>query len=557
MLGFLPNIQLDRSSSMPTRQLLVTTEEPEPVNFTVYLNENLPAEIREGFPLQATVAHGEVRVIDFHEDIAPRATLAGNDGRERSKAIRIVTEGGKKISVQGFSDETRTSDGFTALSCDGMATRLFNRYEYIAFSAGQNTESSLGRRSVILLVPCEDDTRVKIEPTQMLTLSGLSDLPTAPPFRISASSSGVLRANAGQTLLIAHPGDLTGTIFRSTKPLAVFSGHECANVPSDFNSCDYIVEQIPPGLTWGKTFFIVPFAGRVSGDMVRVGTLSDGTQITVTCVTSPSDAPTFLQPESGDDSLIDRGEYLTYMTPSNTARSLDYKQSYCSVNASEPVVVMQYGTGFMTDSTSVGKPITLEAGDPFMSIIPPVTHYKNNYTATSVTGTLGPYPDRFINIAIAAEFFDNSTEAREQIKINGRVASPIDDYVPFYCSGGEICGYGAQFSVSLGVLNIHHDIPNYGIMVSDYAYTFHSSYGLVGGYELPPISGTGKYFGILCALFICSLSISATRAILEDITVPESAGTITISVLRIGDLNQRSHGNLNYRQLGYGEARGL
>ena len=48
--------------------------------------------------------------------------------------IRIVTEGGKKISVHGFSDESRTSDSFTALSCDGMSTRFFNRYEYTSSS---------------------------------------------------------------------------------------------------------------------------------------------------------------------------------------------------------------------------------------------------------------------------------------------------------------------------------------------------------------------------------------------------------------------------------------
>lgn len=496
MLGFLPNLRLNRGVSPSRRQLLVTTDEPEPVNFTVYLSDNLPPEMREGFPLTATVAYGEVKVIDLDPGISPQTTAAGTSGIERSKAIRVVTEGGKKVSVQGFSDDPRTSDGFTALSCDGMTTKYFTRYEYIAFSAEHNTKSSRSRRSAILLVPCEDGTAIKIEPTQTLTLGGLSDLPSPPQYRIRAFSSGELTANAGQTILITNTNDLTGTVLRSSKPLAVFSGHECANVPRDYDTCDHIVEQLPPGLTFGSTFFIVPFAGRASGDMIRVATLTDETEVAVTCVTSSDDTLTALEPVAGDN-LINRGEYITYMTPGNSANSPDYKPSYCCLNASKPVVVAQYGTGFSTDSDLAGKALTMESGDPMMTIVPPVSHYMNNYTMTSLSSSVGSFPDRFLSIAISAEFFDNSTEAREMIKINGSTARPIDGYVPLYCSDNEICGYGAHFEVPAGTLNIYHEIPNYGLMVSYYAYQRQNSYGFNSGYELTPISGNTHHLLIL------------------------------------------------------------
>ena len=54
----------------------------------------------------------------------------------------------------------------------------------------------------------------------------------------------------------------------------------------------------------------------------------------------------------------------------------------------------------------------------------------------------------------------------------------------------------------------------------------------------------------------CVLSSSATRAIFEDITVPESIGTVTILVRRVGDLNQRSKGELTYQILSPEEATG-
>ena len=75
---------------------------------------------------------------------------------------------------------------------------------------------------------------------------------------------------------------------------------------------------MPLGMAYGRTFFVVPLAARAAGDLFHVGTLTDGTKITVTCVTSPGDVPKILEPME-EDSLIDRGETLTFRTPSNTA----------------------------------------------------------------------------------------------------------------------------------------------------------------------------------------------------------------------------------------------
>ena len=98
----------------------MTTDEPDPVTFTVSLNENLPAEMREGFPLTTTVSYGEVKKITMHEDMAPTSTSSGSNRIERSKAIHIRTEGGEKVSVQGFNDNVRNTDGFVAFPCDAL-----------------------------------------------------------------------------------------------------------------------------------------------------------------------------------------------------------------------------------------------------------------------------------------------------------------------------------------------------------------------------------------------------------------------------------------------------
>ena len=138
-----------------------------------------------------------------------------------------------------------------------------------------------------------------------------------------------------------------------------------------------------------------------------------------------------------------------HRTPSNTANVASYKQSYCCLDSTKPVVVAQYSIGYSSDANLVGKPAT-EVGDPFMTIIPPVNQYINNYTVTSLEGAAGPFAYWYINLAIAAQFFDNTANSRQQSMVNGTVASPIDGYIPFYCSNNEICGYGAQVEVNRG-----------------------------------------------------------------------------------------------------------
>ena len=49
--------------------------------------------------------------------------------------------------------------------------------------------------------------------------------------------------------------DLSGSIVDADKPISVYGGHPCANVPDQtFVFCDYVVEQMPPTNTWGRTF---------------------------------------------------------------------------------------------------------------------------------------------------------------------------------------------------------------------------------------------------------------------------------------------------------------
>ncbi|MDQ1267162.1 MAG: Ig-like protein, partial [Bacteroidota bacterium] len=80
-------------------------------------------------------------------------------------------------------------------------------------------------------------------------------------------------------------GDLTGTIIRSDKPLGVLSGHVRTAIPQftspGLDSKDHLAEMLFPTVSWGKTYFSVPFDLNGKGDYFKVTAINYGTIVTL------------------------------------------------------------------------------------------------------------------------------------------------------------------------------------------------------------------------------------------------------------------------------------
>ena len=75
-------------------------------------------------------------------------------------------------------------------------------------------------------------------------------------------------------------GDVTGTTISADKPVALFSGHQCANVPSGTGYCDHLEQQLFPVATWGDTYVVAKMRPRGrEDDFYRLLALSDGTTL--------------------------------------------------------------------------------------------------------------------------------------------------------------------------------------------------------------------------------------------------------------------------------------
>ena len=329
---------------------------------------------------------------------------------ERNKGILVEADG--NVNVFGMSFEDFTADAYLALPCTVMAV---DEYEYYGISY-DILASTLP--SVILVVACENGTVVKFD-------------------------SSTILLNSMETYLIASDtNDLTGTRITSSKPLSVFSGSDCANVPTGIGGCDHLVEQVPPTVTWGSKFLVASLEGRSSGERIRVFS-AQATSVALNCNTVISVSE--FQETGGE-----------FEIPIN---------SFCSIESTSPVLVAQYAYGSQSD----------RVGDPFMMIIPPIEQYTNNY----IVEAFPLFVSNYVTVYVSTECFQI-----EQILMDNSI---VTDWQNVTCLSGEVCGHISRMNVSAGAHSIRHQNSSAVLGVSVYGFSSSSSYGYPGGMRLSPI----------------------------------------------------------------------
>ena len=477
MLAFLendPGTTYSPASDVVT--LFVSTNEPTAVKFTIETDLRFSPSLTSG-----TTSYGSSTQVTF-------STTSPNDIRVKiftgsftlnnqlnSKNIRVTAEDEKKITVFGLNDKLESSDAFLALPCQSYDS--VHEYEYFIFSTNQNAGRRSNYRSAFLIVTCEDDTVITIQASETALFQQGDD------FGVVSQES--LAANARQTILVEADNsekDLTGTIVTSTKPITILSGHVCGRVPAGQTACDHLIEQVPPHVVWGTTFFTVPLARRQSGDRFIVGAIRDNTVINVTCVTPGSSTVRFRESVTRNRSPTPpKSNYYEFQTPGTGPinPNPNFQPDYCCIQTNYPVSVMQYSDGHSVDE------LPESIGDPFMMLVPPVEQSFNNFTLSTLSTDRF---DNYINIAVSSEFFSNSTADQAKVQLNGTKVTPLDEtWTPIICYDGSICGYGAQVRLSDGVSTLIFDDPLGGMNVHTYGFGREVSYGYPGGFKMEPI----------------------------------------------------------------------
>ena len=438
-VGFLRNLL-----GQGTITLFITTTESVPVPFTV---SSSTGQIYSDTATNSTVINVTL----------PSSFAVFNDTIRDGGVWVRATDVRRKLTVYGMNDNIRGStDGFVALPCHDYQKQ---NYTYYAVSTyfGRTVRDPEELISEVLLVGCEDSTELTITPTQTIEIP--SDLVGGSNSSVTVTSGGsyTVTLDRLQTFLLSSTLDLTGSKVVSNKPIAFFSGHECADVPVGVAACDHLVEQLPPTITWGRRFFVASSLGKIAAEQYKVITSAATTTVVCYCYSSGGTVSE------------------TFITTLNGAgRTYEFhiaQNMFCSVQASSPILLVQFAIGAGREPSSYG--------DPFMTMIPPSEQYSSNYTFVAQSGF-----ENAITVTVASEFFNT-----EDIILNGNSLNSAN-WTEIYCSTQTVCGYGTQISVSVERNFVYHRDSTAKIGTIVYGFRRHTSYGYPAGMLLIPISGT-------------------------------------------------------------------
>ena len=317
--------------------------------------------------------------------VIPLPTNNQVDGSHIGKnAYRIVSDG--PITAQQIAPWSGDPDAVLAEGAEApplaqgssllLPVENYGEEHLIPSWPSQSVQGEI-RRGYLVVAAAEDDTEIDV--------FSRADVAASPPGGgvISASAGQLLtfELSAGQTLQIATKAvegqDQSGTRIRSSKPVAVFSGHECARIPTPTSHCNHIQEQIPPVRAWGKTVIATPFAPRsdTQFDLWRVTAGAEGTTVT----TDPPQS-------SYGSSVLARGASIVF-----------HSSEPFVVDADAPILVTRMLTGARypghTQACDGDGP-----GDPELTVLSPVEQHTERAVVAPVPG----FETRYLEIVVPA-----------------------------------------------------------------------------------------------------------------------------------------------------------
>jgi len=294
-------------------------------------------------------------------------------------------------------------------------------------------------QNVVLIVGTEHNTIMKLTVMQSVDVSVGSTTTNLIPGR---EYSFVI--NRLQTVSVASREDMSGTKVVTNKPVSVYSGHQCANIPSDVTYCDHVIEQMPPTVLWGKVHYTAPLATRKSYT-IKALAAHDSTNINIYCSNS-----------------------LKLSYTANEGNYFDIKlQEYCALISNKEILVVQFGHGRKDDNAY---------GDPLMMLLPATTQYTYNFKFSTLHR---PSYKHYVNIIVLAQYYQPDM----MYLITGGVTRSLNtqQWVPVKVNN-NIEAYAAQVSIPEGVAEVFH--TNTAALFTTVVYGFDTveGYGHPGGY---------------------------------------------------------------------------
>ena len=412
----------------PDISIMLITSETQPVQYSM----EAPGV---GYYRNGTITAGNEVILNLPSSIQVSSVYHQNNGI-------YLTTSSDNVTVIGQSLYDGSSDSFFALPL----IELSDEYVYYGISVPRFSLSPYPYNSLILIVGTENNTMMELTVTQSVNISAGNTITTLTP---GIEYSFVI--NRLQTVYIGSPEDLSGTKIVTNKPVSVFSGHECANVPHDVVACDHLIEQIPPTALWGKVFYIIPLASKTSYT-VKALAAYNSTIINVYCNNIM------------ESYTINEGEFI-----SRTSRT----NEYCAIYSNKELLVVQLSHGAREDNGN---------GDPMMTFIPDANQYLNKFDFSTIRNPREPGFNHYVNIIVKERYY----QPNMIYLIAGGVNRSLDtqQWVPIEVNNITEA-YATQVNISEGVTQIFHTDASAQMMTIVYGFNVVDAYGHIGGLHIP------------------------------------------------------------------------
>lgn len=347
-------------------------------------------------------------------------------------SFRVISE--EDVSVYIQNQAMTTSDATLVYPVDALGKNYF----VMSYYAGLRGSVSASTPSQFAIVATEDNTEIEITPPKNNPTEKHGDEPFS--VTLNRGESYLVQSKPTGTI----PYDLTGTHIVASAPIAVFGGHQRAQVPLDvdaFNpSRDYLIQQIIPVESWHKSAYVIPFETVSNGirnkDLVRVLSASDNNKISV---------------NGAFHKTINRGDFL----------ELEIDNAI-NISSSAPMQVATYAKTTQTTQSS-------KIGDPLMMLIHPKEQFYKEYkfinTQTKEENE-DVYKNQYVAVILPSSGKSSLSLDGTPVPTSGYLSIPNSDY---------------EYKVIRTTDGVHQISCNENIAIYIYGYGQANSYGYIGG----------------------------------------------------------------------------
>ncbi|MFH0901643.1 MAG: IgGFc-binding protein [Pseudomonadota bacterium] len=226
---------------------------------------------------------------------------------------------------------------------------------YMAVDAYKKGEASIQRtQPVVAIVAAEDHTSVTIAP--VAAIEGGPDVEGA-----LARTPKSYHLSRGEVLQFAQDAELAGSPIESNRPIGVWSGASCINIPVDKVACDTAHQQISPIKSLGNRYAAVRYRNRFD---------------------DVEESPPWRLVGAVDDTQLSYRPAI----PPGAPRSIA-KGEVAELNSAGPFIVESqdqdhpfYMAAYMTGCSTVNPDLDDCRGDPEYVNVIPVEQYLSRYT---------------------------------------------------------------------------------------------------------------------------------------------------------------------------------